>query len=92
MAHVKNWQPDMTIGELDWFDRCPKAVLFEIARQFGMRVADNFTMDAGFAAMVEEWSILHANGIVPQRPAALRSDDELLAKMHPEIRRMNQTS
>ena len=41
---------------------------FEIARQFGMRVADDFNADAGFAAMVNEWRILYANSVVPQKP------------------------
>lgn len=68
MAHLNNWRADMTDAERAWFDRCPKAVLFEIARQFGMRVADHFTVEAGFAAMQEEWRVLHANEIVPQKP------------------------
>lgn len=68
MAHLNHILPDLTADELAWFDKCPKAVLFEIARQFGMRVADEFTAEAGFEIMVEEWKALHANGIVPQKP------------------------
>ncbi len=68
MANLKNWLPEMTEVERAWFDKCPKAVLFEICRQFGMRVADDFTPDAAFAVMVEEWSVLHSQNIVPQKP------------------------
>lgn len=68
MAHLKNWMPDMTAEERRWFDKCPKAVLFEIARQFGMRIADDFSADAAFKVMAEEWLILNQNDIVPQKP------------------------
>lgn len=68
MANLKNWLPEMTDAELAWFDKCPKAVLFEIARQFGMRVADSFTAEAAFDAMQNEWDVLHAQDIVPQKP------------------------
>jgi len=68
MANLKNWLPDMSPAELRWFDKCPKSVLFEIARQFGMRIADDFTADGGFRVMCEEWSILHRQNIVPQKP------------------------
>ena len=59
MAHLKNWLPDMTPEELKWFDKCPKSVLFEIARQFGMRIGDDFTAEAAFAVMKSEWEVLH---------------------------------
>ena len=36
MANLKNLLPPMTDAERNWFDSCPKAVLFEIARQFAM--------------------------------------------------------
>lgn len=68
MAHLKNWLPDMSREEAEWFDKCPKSVLFEISRQFGMRIADDFTAEGGFKAMRQEWAILHANEIVPQKP------------------------
>jgi len=68
MANLKNWMPDMTAEQHQWFDRCPKAVLFEIACQFGMRIADEFTADAAFLQMQNEWEVLHAQGIVPQKP------------------------
>ena len=68
MANLKNWMPDMTPAERMWFDACPKAVLFEIARHFGMRIADDFTAEAAFAQMQSEWNALHANQIVPQKP------------------------
>lgn len=71
MANLKNWQPDMSTEERIWFDACPKAVLFEIARQFGMRVGDEFTADGAFAVMKEEWRVLHSQNIVPQRPVNL---------------------
>jgi hypothetical protein len=68
MANLKNWLPDMTPEEMAWFDKCPKAVLFEIARQFGMRIADDFTTEGAFAAMKNEWDVLHVQEIVPQKP------------------------
>lgn len=58
----------LTDEERAWFDKCPKAVLFEIARQFAMRVADDFTEEAGFNTMKQEWEILHQQQIVPQKP------------------------
>lgn len=73
MANLKNWLPEMTGDELIWFDKCPKSVLFEIARQFGMRVADDFTADGAFAAMKTEWDVLHAQQIVPQKPPKVGS-------------------
>ena len=68
MANLKNFLPPMTEQELAWFDKCPKAVLFEIARQFGMRVADDFSEEAAFKVMQDEWRILHEQGLVPQKP------------------------
>ncbi len=68
MANLKNWQPDLSREETIWFDKCPKAVLFEICRQFGMRIADDFSADAAFRVMREEWRALHENQIVPQKP------------------------
>ena len=68
MANLKNWMPEMSIEERVWFDNCPKAVLFAIAQQFGMRIADEFTADAALATIRAEWDALHANGLVPQKP------------------------
>lgn len=68
MANLKNWLPEMTREEMVWFDKCPKSVLFEIARQFGMRIADDFSHEGGFNAVRQEWDILHTNQIVPQKP------------------------
>ena len=68
MANLKNWLPEMTPEEMEWFDKCPKAVLFEIARQFGMRLDDNLTAEGAFDVMRNEWDILHVQGIVPQKP------------------------
>lgn len=67
MAHLKNWCPEMSPAEYAWFDKCPKAVLFEIARQFAMRLGDNFTAESAFAVMQTEWEVLHVQGIVPQK-------------------------
>lgn len=86
MANLKNFLPPMTLSEREWFDKCPKAVLFEIARQFAMRVADDFTEDAAFATMQNEWDVLHRQGIVPQKPAKVRTVEEILARMNPQIR------
>lgn len=71
MANLKNWLPDMDKADMAFFDKCPKAVLFEIARQFAMRVGDEFTADAALKVMADEWEALHLNGIVPQKPFKL---------------------
>ena len=69
MANLKNWQPDMTQDERAWFDACPKAVLFEMARQLASLCCDSCDdAEAAFGRMREEWAALHANGIVPQKP------------------------
>ena len=70
MANLKNWLPEMTKDELEWFNRCPKSVLFEIARQFRMRIADDFSYEAGFTAVRQEWDVLYQNQLVPQKPFA----------------------
>lgn len=68
MAHLGNWMPDLSAEEREFFDKCPKAVLFEIARQFGMRVADDFTAEGAFEAIKSEWTVLYQNEILPQKP------------------------
>lgn len=68
MANLKNWLPNMTRDELRWFDKCPKSVLFEIARQFAMLANGEEAADAAFVRMRSEWGALHVNGIVPQKP------------------------
>ena len=68
MANLKNWLPEMSIEEGVWFDGCPKAVLFAIAQQFAMRIADDFTAEAALETMRAEWTALHSNGLVPQKP------------------------
>lgn len=61
----------MTTEERSWFDKCPKAVLFEIARRFGSLIAGAPESPAhGFRGAQTEWEVLHANGIVPQKPPA----------------------
>jgi hypothetical protein len=52
----------------------PKAALFEIARQFGKRVADDFTDERAFVVMQEEWHVLHEQQIVPQKPPRKRRE------------------
>lgn len=68
MANLKNWLPNMDPEERMWFDACPKAVLYAIAQQFAMRVGDDFTAEGAFEVMQAEWSALHSNGVVPQKP------------------------
>lgn len=68
MAHLKNWMPDLTDEERKWFDKCPKAALFEIARQFAMRLGDEFSAEVAFKTMVNEWQLLSQQDIVPQKP------------------------
>ena len=58
----------MTAEERRFFDKCPKSVLFEIARQFGMRIADDFSAEGAFNSIKTEWTLLHQQQIVPQKP------------------------
>lgn len=92
MAHAKNWKPAASLPEQEWFDKCPKAVLFEIARQLAMRVADDYTAEGAFAEMQKEWAAVYENGLVPQKPFTPRSEAEILAKMPPEIRKLYATT
>ena len=67
MARVRNWLPPMSREEMAWFDACPKAVLFEIARQFAERLVDESNATA-FDVITNEWRCLYQNGLVPQKP------------------------
>ena len=80
MSRSTNWHPSMSLSESEWFDKVPKSVLFEIARQLAMRVADDYCAEAGFAEMVKEWEALHSCGVVPQKPAKARTEDQIIAK------------
>jgi len=53
---------------LDTFGRTPKAVLAAVAYSFAARIAGSDSPTIIEAAILEEWAILHANGIVPQSP------------------------
>ena len=79
MARSTNWQPPMSLSEREWFDRVPKSVLFEIARQFAMLVAEDHSEGAAIAHMAKEWEVLKLNGLVPQKPAKLRTDEQIIA-------------
>lgn len=79
MPRSTNWTPPMSLSEGEWFDKVPKSVLFEIARQFAMRVADDYSDEAALATMAAEWAAIHANGLCPQKPAKVRTEDEILA-------------
>ena len=68
MANPNNWLPELTPVEAYWYQRCPKGVLFEIARQFGMRITGQLTNEAAFKVMQDEWDALHCRRIVPQQP------------------------
>ena len=88
MANLKNWLPGMTIEEHLWFDACPKSVLFEIARQFGMRCDGDFSEAGGFNKMKKEWDVLHVQNIVPQKPpklAAKIAQAEAFALKYPPL-------
>ena len=75
---AQKFRAEMSLVEHDWFDKVPKAVLFEIARQFAKLVADDFNDDAALAAMAKEWATLHAGGLVPQKPAKVRTADQIM--------------
>ena len=53
-----------TLGGL--YDRIPKAVLAAIAVSFATQGGD--FLDEAEKRVLEEWTILHQNGIVPQKP------------------------
>lgn len=78
MANIKNWQPEMTAEEKAWFDKCPKSVLFEIARQLAALAAGEENADKAFNRMREEWSVLHIGGLVPQKPLDLEKHNAKL--------------
>lgn len=61
------WRNDMTPAETEWFAACPKAVLFEIAKSFAMLQSEGDEAKA-FALLQSEWTTLHTNKIVPQKP------------------------
>jgi len=52
------------------YQRTPKAVLAALAVSFAHRMlgGDLETLSGVEAALIEEWAILHRNGIVPQKP------------------------
>ncbi len=68
MANLKNWLPPMSRDEMAWFDKCPKSVLFEIARQFAYRIGGDFSEPGALSELRAEWEILFQNEIVPQKP------------------------
>jgi hypothetical protein len=68
MAHINNWMPTMTADERAWFDRCPKAVLFVIARELAMLRTGGEDRSAAFSLMKDEWGAQHQSGHVPQKP------------------------
>jgi hypothetical protein len=60
--HINDYQ-----SKYPAFDRTPKAVIAAIAVSLAMRLSgDDFIKASQLVA--EEWEILHANGIIPQRP------------------------
>jgi hypothetical protein len=87
MANPNNWLPELTPIEAYWYHRCPKGVLFEIARQFGMRMVGQFTTEAAFKAMQDEWDTLHWKRIVPQKPPGNTRQPTPAAQTRPLLRR-----
>lgn len=51
------------------FDSTPKAVVAAVAFALAMRLC-NDNQEQAEALLREEWSVLHANGIIPQKPRA----------------------
>lgn len=49
------------------YDETPKAVFAAIAYSFAMRLNED-QPEAAIAGFLKEWTILHNQGIVPQRP------------------------
>jgi hypothetical protein len=65
--HSVQWSHGSQYADvLSTYDRIPKAVLAAIAVSYGSAGGDNL-QDAE-ARVLEEWRILHENGIVPQAP------------------------
>jgi len=51
------------------YDRIPKAVLAAVAYSFASRlIADGDSPTMVELAILDEWDVLHQNGIVPQGP------------------------
>lgn len=72
---VNAWQPQATREERIWLEKCPKSVLFVIARQLGAAAAGSCDdLELGFKQVVREWQAQFESGIVPQKPPREFSD------------------
>jgi hypothetical protein len=69
MSHLNNKhnEYEAELGAL--FDECPKAVLAAIAVSALTSGGDR--LDKAALMVAAEWSTLHANGIVPQKPGKI---------------------
>lgn len=78
-GHASNLRPQgMNREESQWYERCPKFVLFHIACYLGLRISAQVgeeDWDMAWDIMQEEWEALYANGIVPQRPPRREKKD-----------------
>lgn len=51
----------------DFYEKCPKAVFAALAVSFVMRAMGGEFEDVQ-QHLAEEWAVLHANGVIPQKP------------------------
>jgi hypothetical protein len=65
--NLKNKRNEYALaGGADLFDQCPKTVWAAIA--VSLVTAGGQYLDEARALILDEWQILHAAGIVPQKP------------------------
>lgn len=64
--NVQNKTNEYAAALGDLFDRTPKAVLAAIAVSVCTQGGD--FLDEAAGRLLHEWDVLHANGIVPQKP------------------------
>jgi hypothetical protein len=64
------------------YEETPKAVLAAIAISYAMRDGDE-SYELALERLLEEWRILHANGIIPQAPHAAERALARVARMAP---------
>lgn len=50
------------------YEQMPKAVLAAVAFSFASRIIESADAATVEAAILNEWQVLHDNGIVPQEP------------------------
>jgi len=78
------WKPDLFPFEAEFFERCPKSVLYMVAMSLAERLNGQASMAGrapALALLAKEWQALNDNSLVPQ-PAFL---PEAVARLASEV-------